>query len=96
MGLTDRSRLSSIKYQQESLQRKLARQNGLQEKLNRQNREILSSASVSEVDLDPTAVEQAWNKYLYAKEIYKETKDMDHWRYAQECLSEYERVLRQR
>jgi len=51
---------------------------------------------VSEVDLDPTAVEQAWNKYLYAKEIYKETKDMDHWRYAQECLSEYERVLRQR
>jgi hypothetical protein len=95
MGLTDRSRLGSIKYQQERLQRKLARQNGLQEKLNRQNREILS-ASVSEVDLDPTAVDQAWNKYLYAKEIYKETKDLEHWRYAQECLSEYEKVLRQR
>lgn len=95
MGLTDRSRLSSIKYQQERLQRKLARQNSLQGKLNRQNKGILST-SVSEEDLDPTAIEQAWNKYLYAKEIYKETKDIEHWRYAQECLSEYEKALRKK
>ncbi len=100
MGLTDRNRLGSTTRRQERLQRKLNKQiqkqerlqERLQRKLNQQNRQ-LQSVSSPEPALDPSVVEKAWQKYLYAKEIYKETKEIEHWRYAQECLSEYEKVL---
>jgi flagellar biosynthesis GTPase FlhF len=104
MGLTDRNRLGGIKRQQERLQRKLNKQKlrkerqreRLQERLQRrieqQTREYQLKAA-SEPTLDTSAAEQAWQKYLYAKEIYKETKEIEHWRYAQECLSEYEDTL---
>jgi hypothetical protein len=41
----------------------------------------------------PICTRKAWNKYLYAKAIYQETKETDHWRYMQECLSDYEKAL---
>lgn len=99
MGLTDRNRLGSVKRRQERLERQLNKQilkkERLQQKLTQQNPE-LHSASATESVLDPSVIEKAWQKYLHAKEIYKETKEMEHWRYAQECLSEYEDVLMQK
>lgn len=86
MGLTDRSRLSCIK----------ARQKLAQQKLSKQNR-TLNSVSEIESATEPVkqsaAQEKAWNKYLYAKSIYQETKDIAHWQYMQKCFSEYEKTL---
>jgi hypothetical protein len=43
---------------------------------------------------DLTTQKKAWEKYLFAKSIYEETRDMDHWRYMQKCISEYEKALK--
>jgi hypothetical protein len=85
MGLTDRSRLSCIK----------ARQKLLQQKLNKQNRTSNSSSLLDSAESvkESAAQEKAWNKYMYAKSIYQETKDMAHWQYMQKCFSEYEKTL---
>lgn len=82
MGLTDRSRLSCFKHRQ----RKLYNQN--------RNLQVTSASEpASKPAKDLSAQEKAWNKYLYAKAIYQETKETDHWRYMQECLSDYEKAL---
>lgn len=88
MSLAARSRLGCLKSRQKRLQRKL-------EKLH-PNPESTSDptsghASVSKPDL--AAKKKAWEKYLFAKAIYEETRDMDHWRYMQKCISEYEKTL---
>lgn len=86
MGLTDRSRLSCIKGRQKLVQQKLNKQNG-----------TLNSASAiesaAESVKESAAQEKAWNKYMYAKSIYQETKDIAHWQYMQKCFSEYEKTL---
>ncbi len=87
MSLTYRSRLGCIKSRQKRLQRKL-------EKLNQDSQ----SASASDNALVPkqnvAAQKQAWEKYMFAKAIYEETRDSDHWRYMQKCISEYEKTLK--
>jgi hypothetical protein len=90
MGLTDRSRLGGIKSRQQRLQRKL-------EKLEPNPQSASASASENTSVLD-TAVSQknAWEKYMFAKAIYEETRDMEHWLYMQKCISEYEKTLKQK
>lgn len=88
MSLAARSRLGCLKSRQKRLQRKL-------EKLH-SNPESTSDpaaehASASKPDL--AAQKKAWEKYLFAKAIYEETRDIDHWRYMQKCISEYEKTL---
>ena len=82
MGLTDRSRLSCLKHRQ----RKLYNQN-------RNLQTTLISEPVPKPAKDLAAQEKAWKKYLHAKAIYQETKETEHWRYMQECLSDYEKAL---
>lgn len=90
MGLTDRSRLGGIKSRQQRLQRKL-------EKV--QPNPNSTSASTSKdvsVKSDVSAQQDAWEKYMFAKAIYEETRDMEHWLYMQKCISEYEKTLKQK
>ncbi len=89
MGLTDRSRLGSVKSRQQRLQRKL-------EKLNRDFNSASATAAatptVSENNL--SAQKKAWEKYMFAKAVYEETKNSEHWQYMQKCISEYEKTLK--
>ncbi|AFZ21417.1 hypothetical protein [Allocoleopsis franciscana] len=87
MSLTDRSRLGGIKSRQKRLQRKLRKLDQ-----NSQSASTPDDALVSKQDL--TAQKKAWEKYLFAKSIYEETRDSDHWRYMQKCISEYENALK--
>ena len=89
MGLTDRSRLGSIKSKQERLQRKLEKLNG---KLRPTPTSDSETVSVSEQDL--SAQKKAWEKYMFAKAVYEETREMEHWQYMQKCISEYEKTLK--
>lgn len=88
MGLTDRSRLGGIKSRQQRLQRKL-------EKLEHNPQPTSASASEN-TSVSDNAVSQknAWEKYMFAKAIYEETRDMEHWLYMQKCISEYEKTLK--
>lgn len=89
MGLTDRSRLGSIKSRQQRQQRKL-------ERLHRQPDSAPASVSEAPSVSQPSssAQKQAWEKYLLAKAIYEETREMEHWRYLQKCIAEYEQTLK--
>ena len=86
MGLTDRSRLGSLKSRQERLQRKL-------EKL-QPNPNSTSASTAKDVSVKQSSSQkEAWEKYQFAKAIYEETRDMEHWQYMQKCISEYEKTL---
>lgn len=87
MSLTDRSRLGGIQSRQKRLQRKLRKLDQ-----NPQSGSTPDDALVPKQDL--TAQKKAWEKYLFAKSIYEETRDSDHWRYMQKCISEYEKALK--
>jgi sarcosine oxidase delta subunit len=89
MGLTDRSRLGSIKSRQKRLQYQL-------EKLNRNSQSTSASpAEVSSVSQSELSIQKkAWEKYMFAKAIYEETKTSEHWQYMQKCISEYEKTLK--
>jgi hypothetical protein len=87
MALTDRSRLGCIKSRQKRLQRKLEK---LERTTTSASNSTSNSQSLSEKDL--SAQKQAWEKYLFAKAIYEETKDMEHWQYMQKCISDYEKT----
>ncbi len=89
MGLTDRSRLGCIKRRQQRLQQEL-------EKLNQPLQVTTNTASeaVSASEKNQTNPKKAWEKYMFAKAIYEETRDADHWRYMQQCISEYEKTLK--
>ncbi len=87
MSLTDRSRLGCIKSRQKRLQRKL-------EKLNQDSQSASASDNASVPKQNVAAQKQAWEKYMFAKAIYEETRDSDHWRYMQKCISEYEKTLK--
>lgn len=88
MGLTDRSRLGGIKSRQQRLQRKL-------EKIEPKPQSVSNSASENiAVSDDSSAQKNAWEKYMFAKAIYEETRDMEHWLYMQKCISEYEKTLK--
>jgi hypothetical protein len=89
MSLTDRSRLGCIKSRQQRLQRKLEK---LEHNPQSTSDSVSQDASVPKQDL--TAQKKAWEKYLFAKAIYEETRDADHWRYMQKCISEYEKTLK--
>lgn len=90
MGLTDRSRLGCIKSRQERIQRKRERLN--RNKSNSSNIDSVSKAvSVSEQDV--SAQKQAWEKYMFAKAIYEETRNVEHWQYMQKCIADYEKTL---
>lgn len=87
MGLTDRSRNGGIKSRQERLQRKL-------EKL-QSNPNSTSAATSKDVSFkDSSAQKEAWEKYQYAKTIYEETRNMEHWQNMQKCISEYENTFK--
>lgn len=85
MALTNRSRLSCLKRRQKREQRKLVNQAF-----------DLNSVTGVEAALQPllnvSTKERAWNKYLHAKAIYEETKNFEHWQYAQQCLTDYEKA----
>lgn len=89
MALTDRSRLCCIKHKQKRLQRR-------QESENCNLPSALESEPAVKPSLQPVpdglAQAKAWKKYLHAKAIYEETKEIGHWRYMQECLTEYEKM----
>lgn len=88
MGLTDRSRLGGIKSRQQRLQRKL-------EKIEPKPQSVSTPASENiAVSDDSSAQKNAWEKYMFAKAIYEETRDMEHWLYMQKCISEYEKTLK--
>jgi hypothetical protein len=90
MGLTDRSRLNSLRRKQERIQRKLETQ-----KLNPLSASALESAKLaSEPAKELSPQDKAWKKYLHAKAIYEETKQVEHWQYMQQCISDYEKTLR--
>jgi DNA anti-recombination protein RmuC len=88
MGLTDRSRLGSIKSRQKRIQRKLEKLNG---SLGSSSTSTSQAVAASETEL--SAQKKAWEKYMFAKAVYEETKEMEHWRYMQKCISEYEKTL---
>jgi hypothetical protein len=88
MSLAARSRLGCIKSRQKRLQRKLEKLHSNPDSTSGSEAE---HASVSKPDL--AAQKKAWEKYLFAKAIYEETRDIDHWRYMQKCISEYEKTL---
>lgn len=92
MGLTDRSRLNSLRRKQERMRRK-------QENQKRNSHSVLAlepaklgaaAPATEELSLE----EKAWKKYLHAKAIYEETKQIEHWQYMQQCISDYEKTLR--
>lgn len=89
MALTARSRLCCIKHKQKRLQRR-------QESENCNLSSAVESAPAVKATLQPvpdlSAEAKAWKKYLHAKAIYEETKEIGHWRYMQECLTEYEKM----
>lgn len=88
MGLTDRSRLGGIKSRQQRLQRKL-------EKIEPKPQSTSTSASENTtISDDSSAQKNALEKYMFAKAIYEETRDMEHWLYMQKCISEYEKTLK--
>jgi hypothetical protein len=88
MGLTDRSRLGGIKSRQQRLQRKL-------EKIEQKPQSVSTSASeIISVSDDSSAQKNAWEKYMFAKAIYEETREMEHWLYMQKCISDYEQTLK--
>lgn len=89
MGLTDRSRLGSIKSRQKRIQRKLEKLNG-----SLSSSSISTSQVVAASETELSAQKKAWEKYMFAKAIYEETKEMEHWRYMQQCISEYEKTLK--
>jgi hypothetical protein len=89
MSLTDRSRLGCIKSRQQRLQRKLEK---IQQNSQSASAPVAEDASVPKQDL--AAQKKAWEKYLFAKAIYEETRDADHWRYMQKCISEYEKTVK--
>ena len=89
MALTARSRLCCIKHKQKRLQRR-------QESENCNLLYAVESEPAVKLSLQPvpdlSAQAKAWKKYLHAKTIYEETKEIGHWRYMQECLTEYEKM----
>ncbi len=88
MGLTDRSRLGGIKSRQQRLQRKL-------EKIEQKPQSVSTSASeIISVSDDSSTQKNAWEKYMFAKAIYEETREMEHWLYMQKCISDYEQTLK--
>jgi hypothetical protein len=87
MSLTERSRLGGIQSRQKRLQRKL-------KKLDQDSQLALEADNTLVPKQDLTAQKKAWEKYLFAKSIYEETRDIDHWRYMQKCISEYEKALK--
>jgi hypothetical protein len=88
MGLTDRSRLGGIKSRQQRLQRKL-------EKIEQKPQSVSTSASeIISVSDDSSTQKNAWEKYMFAKAIYEETREMEHWLYMQKCISDYEKTLK--
>lgn len=89
MSLTNRSRLGCIKSRKERLQRKLEKRSS-----NLQANLATASATPSASTEELSAQKKAWEKYLFAKAIYEETKDMENWRYMQKCISEYEKTIR--
>ena len=89
MGLTDRSRLGSIKSRQKRLQRELERVNS-----NLDSKFMSTSQSESVAENELSTQKEAWEKYLFAKAIYEESKDREHWRYMQKCISDYEKTIR--
>lgn len=89
MSITTRSRLGCIKSKQKRLQRKL-------EKLH-PNSEFNSDVALEKASAFQPKLElkkQAWEQYLLAKAIYEETRDSEHWRYMQKCISDYEKTLK--
>ncbi len=88
MGLTDRSRLGGIKSRQKRLQRKLEKLEPNPQSASASPAEKASGAN------DTVAQKDAWEKYMFAKAIYEETRDMEHWLYMQKCISEYEKTLK--
>ena len=89
MSLTQRSRNGGLKSRQERLQRKFEKLNPYP---NSASASASENASVSKPDL--AALKKAWEQYLFAKAIYEETRDIEHWRYMQKCISEYEKTLK--
>jgi hypothetical protein len=87
MSLTERSRLGGIQSRQKRLQRKL-------KKLVQDSQLASAPDNTLVPQQDLTAQKKAWEKYLFAKSIYEETRDIDHWRYMQKCISEYEKALK--
>lgn len=87
MGLTDRSRLGCIKSRQQRLQRKL-------EKVQHNTSSASVSSSKDVLANNSSAQKEAWERYEFAKAIYEETRDMEHWLYMQKCISEYENTLK--
>ena len=87
MALTARSRLCCLQHRQKRLQRKLDNENS-------NLHQTLVPEPASKPQLEPTinslAKAKAWKKYLHAKAVYEETKEIGNWRYMQECLTEYE------
>ncbi len=88
MGLTDRSRLGGIKSRQQRLQRQLEK---VQPNPNTTSDSTSKEASVKS---GASAQKDAWEKYMFAKAIYEETRDMEHWLYMQKCISEYEKTVK--
>ena len=86
MGLTDRSRLGCIKSRQQRLQRKLEKVQNTSSASVSSSKDVLANNSSSQ--------KEAWERYEFAKAIYEETRDMEHWLYMQKCISEYEKTLR--
>ena len=86
MGLTDRSRLGCLKSRQQRLQRKL-------EKVQHHTSSASISSSKDVLASNSSAQKKAWERYEFAKTIYEETRDMQHWLYMQKCISEYEKTL---
>ena len=87
MSLTERSRLGGLKSRQKRLQRKLNKLAQDSQAASDSNNEVVPNQ-------DLTAQKTAWEKYLLAKSIYEETRDIEHWRYMQKCISEYEKALK--
>lgn len=87
MGLTDRSRLGCIKSRQQRLQRKL-------EKVQHNTSSTSVSSSKDVLANNSSTQKEAWERYEFAKAIYEETRDMEHWLYMQKCISEYEKTLK--
>ncbi|HEY9606790.1 MAG TPA: hypothetical protein V6C85_34595 [Allocoleopsis sp.] len=89
MALTARSRLCCIKHKQKRLQRR-------QESENCNLLSAVESEAAVKPSLQPvpdlSTKAKAWKKYLHAKAIYEETKEIGHWRYMQKCLTEYEKL----
>lgn len=87
MSLTERSRLGGIQSRQKRLQRKL-------KKLAQDSQSASAPDDALVTKQDLALQKKAWEKYLLAKSIYEETRDIEHWRYMQKCISEYEKALK--